>query len=245
MSLQFGLNSWGPAPAEPAIPDSVVIQNYATTWSAGETTWVDDATDDGSQDTTITGSPTETALSDGSDTIGFAQSDYGTVTLPPSLEGSNLQSWGVEVACQYTSNGGDLLGLQDDAAAQSFRILTGQDADLNTESGNFLVVFKDENENEYRFGPSTNPNLDDGSRHNITISIDDATVPSATIVIDGSSVSLLESLTEAHTSWGAWQNDAAIAAFNSDAGPISEKAVDHGAIRWHTSSTAQTISDYP
>jgi len=87
-----------------AIPDSVVVQHFATTLAQGETTWEDDATDDGSQDVSLTGDLQASTLSDGSESIvGDGTDDHGLVTLPSSLEGASLQSFSVEFALQTTS----------------------------------------------------------------------------------------------------------------------------------------------
>jgi len=229
------------------IPDSVVIQNYATTWTQGDGTWADDATADGAQDMSITGDPQDGTLSDGAEALDWdGVDDYGATTLPSSLEGGGLTEFSVEATAQWTFSGSEpLFGSINNDGNQMFKLLVNLNEQFNTDNGTFMVQLFDDARNRWDFSPSSNPNLDDGNRHDISVIIDDSTTNSATVMIDGSSVSLATNRTENPSSFTTWDNPMFTASQNNQGSPSGYFDGPTGAFRWHDSAISQqTIGDY-
>jgi len=85
-----------------AIPDSVELQYFATNVTGGDTTWPDD---NGVADMTLTGNKTDATLSDGGEALAFdGSTDFGSVTLPSTLEASSLNAFYIEFSTEYTFN---------------------------------------------------------------------------------------------------------------------------------------------
>lgn len=231
-----------------AIPDSVVVQQFATAYSAGDSTWADDATSDGSQGMTINGDPQDGTLSDGSESVVFdGGGDYGATDLPASLEGSGLQSFSVEYALQTTTSDFDRLGdLRNDDANQRFLVRANVDETGSGNDGYFVVQLTDDAGSSFQFAPSNNPNINDGNRHDISVIIDDSTNNNATLIIDGSSVSVTVGSSDSPSSFTTWDHSFPTAARNLGGSVDSYLSVEIGAVRWHdTAISNQTISDYP
>jgi hypothetical protein len=168
--------------------------------------------------------------------------------MPPELDGSNLTDWAVEFVVEYTNtntfdhhfgtettNGNQTLGLQTDI-----------DEGGNTDNGNFRFRFFDSDQNGFSLSPTTNPNLDDGNRHDVTISIDDSTTQSVTIIIDGSEVSISFNANSAADNFTTWDQDMAVWARQDSSGSVAkDNQAAYGAWRWHkTPISSQTINDY-
>jgi len=232
------------------IPDSVVVQNYATTWSQGDTTWVDDKTADGSQDATLVNSPNSTTLSDGSEAIETTGSEYGHFPMPSGISGSGMSDFAIEWAFQYSTaqEFDSLWGVQNSGTNQTLEANMDVDGSGNSFNGGFRVRVIDGSNNAWRIAPSSNPNLDDGVRHDVTLSINDLDSQNATLIIDGSEVSLnYDTNQNPQTSnFADWDQDMGIWARHDSSGSYgAEFGASVGAFRWHKSSiTSQTISDY-
>lgn len=240
-SLGRSLDVSGRSLTRSAIPDSVVVQNIANTFSQGDGIWVDDATEDGSQDMSITGDPQAGTLSDGSESVNFdGVDDYGQFTMPSELEGSGLNAFAVEFAFQHTTTGPcSIAGIF--GANNNLRYELNRDHQFNDDPGNILIRLDDQDGNQLRFAPSSNPGLNDGNRHDLTVSIDDASANSATVIIDGSEVSLSFGSQQSPSNFGAWNNNMRVAA-RYYSGVDFYADVDVGAYRWHDSPISeQTI----
>ena len=225
------------------IPDSVVMQYYASTWSESDSVWIDDAA---VSDINLEGSHTSATLSDGSDSInGDGTNDYGTATLPSEFQGGSLNEFSVEVVVEYTDDDvGNYLGLRNDDSDQTFRIVTNIDATTNLDEGNFAVLFGDDSDNRLYFDANVD-SLNDGVRHNISIIINDAANNDADIIIDGESQNVNFVDTENPQNFTSWDRDCAFWARN-DGGTIDEIFDGEiGAIRWHDEAIeSQTIDEY-
>jgi hypothetical protein len=234
--------------AQTTIPSSVVLQYYADTWSAGDSTWVDDT---GTADMAINGGPSDTTLSDGKDALGpDGTDDYGATTMPASLEGSALTSFSVEFAFQHTlGTAPRVLGAANSANSQAIQVVLNEDEQGNAADGTVACYFSDQDGHFVHFAPSTNPGLDDGNRHDVSIVVNDSTVEDVTMFIDGSEVGVSirqNGDTSVHPdSFGSWGVDMAHFAYNN-AGTIQDYLdADVGAFRWHdTNISSQTIGDY-
>jgi hypothetical protein len=227
-------------------PDPV-IQYLATTYTQGDATWADDATADGAQDMSITGDPQDGTLSDGSESLVWdGSNDFGRTTLPTSLEASGLREFSVEFAFEYSDSAFNALcGLVNDDSNQRLVVLLGIDSNLNSSPGNILMQLFDDNRSKFEFGPSSNPNLDDGNRHDVSIVIEDSTTNSASIFIDGSEVSISTNNTGSPSNFVAW-DDGMVHAAREQSSIIQNLNGEIGAVRWYDSAIAsQTINDYP
>lgn len=232
------------------LADSIVLQYFATTWSQGDATWPDD---NGIQDMSVNGDPQATTLSDGSDGIAWdGVDDWGQITFPSSLEGASLEQSAVEFSLQWShSNTIEvLMGANNDTSSstQLVTIELNRDQAFNTAAGNFYARILDQDGNGVHFAPSSNPGLNDGGRHDISIIFDDLTQPTVSVIIDGSSVSLSFNGQDPADNLGTWAQDVGVAARNGDGGSATDRyaEVNIGAIRWHDEAiSGQTIDSYP
>jgi hypothetical protein len=222
-----------------AIPDSVVMQYYATTWSQGDATWVDGANSDGSQDMSITGDVQANTLSDGSDALGFdGADDYGSTTLPSSLEGSSLNSLSLEFALAWDhTNTNYVAGLYN--GTQQIMVILNKNG-----GGRIRFRLDDTNGSSYEFDTQTA--INDGNRHNVSFIINDASANDGKAIVDGSEVSLSTTTSTNPDSFTTWNYDFSWGARNIQGSFQDNTDVDIGAIRFHDSAiNNQTISDYP
>jgi len=230
-----------------AIPDSVVVQNHATTWAQGDATWADDATDDGAQDMSISGDPQAATLSDSSESLEFdGVDDNGLFTMPSAIDGSNLSNISVEFALQWSNSTtiSNLFGSRNGANATKLIGEINRDETFSDVAGSFYVQLGDDDANVLRAAPATNPGLNDGQRHDITIAID-APNNNVTIIIDGSSVSVSYGAQQTPDNFSTLNQDMVVAARNEQGTPERFAQVSIGADRWHNETIAeQTISDY-
>lgn len=232
-----------------AIPDSVVIQHTATTWAQGDSTWGDDDTEDGSQDVSLTGDFQSDTLSDESESIlGDGVDDYGDLTLPAEFEGSSLNSFTIEFAIRHSDSDSpvNIIGTRNDDGTQNIEVNLNVDNGFNTDTGNVRLVLTDDAGDTIVVEPSTNPNLDDSSRHDVTIIVNDASASDVDMIIDGSSLDLNFGTSQNPSSFTTWDRPVALWGWN-DGGSISrywngEIAAD----RWHDQAiSSQTIDELP
>jgi len=227
------------------IPDSVVLQYFATEYSQGDSTWPDDTE---TAAMSITGDPQDATLSDGSESLNFnGTDDEGLVTLPESLEGGDLNAFAVEFAFETSLADNDfdvVFGLVNDSG-QGFRSFFNNDEDGNADGGNADFLLEDPTGNRFRFSFSTNPNLNDGSRHDLTIVIDDASNNNATLILDGSEETVAVGTAGSPSNFEAWDYDMGHAARNNQGSTDRHSDIEIGAIRWHDEAISnQTIDDY-
>jgi len=223
------------------IPDSVVLQYYADSWSQGDSTWNDEA---GTSDATVNGGPTAATLSDGSDSIETDGSDdHALATLPASLEGAGLESFSIEVAVQHTqSNDSVLAGVVNDNNQNiQLRINAGSTA---TEG---QIRFNLSNgTDDLQFYPTNNPNLSDGNRHDVSIIINDSTTNDVDIIIDGSVVDVTVADAGSPSGFTSWDYDCALWSRNLQGANDNYTTAGFGAFRFHDSPISQqTINEYP
>lgn len=226
------------------IPDSVEMQYYGTTWSQGDTTWLDEKSN---RDMSLTGDFQDATLSDDTEALSSdGTDDHGETTLPSTLEGTALVSFSAELAFEYTSSDFHrLTGVRNTIGGQWFHISVGADANAGLDSGNMYVTLDDQDGSRLQFGPSSNPNLNDGIRHNVSVIINDSSQNDVEMIIDGSSVDLTFDTTENPDNFGPWSYN--LGTFASNNSGTIENYFDGkiGAIRWHDLAiTEQTISDY-
>ena len=224
-----------------SIPDSVVNQYDARTYD-GSDTWTDDV---GNQNMTIVGSPTESTLSDGSDSIsGDGVDDAGRGPTLPNIIGDG--EFTIEFAFQADINEGDFdrWGTRTDDGRLVFRENAG---DTGDDSGSMELQMEDSDGNLFKIDPQDNVSLFDGTRHDITWIIKDLNNNDAEIIIDGQdpgvNVGRAESpdpnnfINEDMGFWGQWDGSS-FTEFWDD--------LEFGAIRIHDEAISeQTISEYP
>lgn len=232
--------------AAKAIPEGVVLQYGADNWAQGDSTWPDEA--GAAQDMAITGAPQATTLSDGADALAFdGTDDYGATTMPAALEGSGLTEWAVEMAFATTTTSTSSLRFFGVNQSTQLLVLTiNLDEAFNSDAGNFVLQFRDSNGNALRFAIDGTASLNDGNRHNLSISINDTAANDVTVILDGTEQTLSFGASEGPSSFVAWNYDMAFAAQNNSGSLQNYMPIDYGAIRWHeTSISSQTIGDYP
>lgn len=231
--------------APTVIPDSVVLQYYGNTWTQGDSSWKDDI---GSANMSLSGDFQDATLSDGNESIlGDGTDDVGVVTLPSTLEGADLEQASFEFAVEFTDTSlTALCGSSDDDDNQWFAIRINSDENFNNDAGQIMVRYRDKDGNGVRFSPSSNPNLDDGNRHNISFVVNDSTVPDTELIIDGTSVSLNYASNSVADNWGTWDNNFRFwAYYRGTQGTDLYSNVEIGAIRFHNEAiSSQTIGDY-
>jgi len=225
------------------IPASVVLQYFATTYSQGDGTWEDDA---GDANMSLSGDFQEATLSDGAESIDSDGSDdHGLVTMPSSLESSGLTAFSVEFALEFSDTTQASLFGQINNGSQLCLVNANQEAGASFDAGNVRFLLQDVDGDRIDCGPDTNPNLDDGNRHDVSFVVNDAATNDVEMLIDGTSVTLTFGTSEGPDNFEAWDRDMAHFARNN-AGTIDNHLdIEYGAIRWHDQAiTQQTIDDY-
>lgn len=232
------------------IPDTLVVQQFATTWSQGDSIWVDDVTDDESQDVSITGDPQDGTLSDGSESLNFnpdGDDDYGSFAMPSSLDGSGLNSFAVEFATQWSHSDGrqNIFGLRNNDADQQIFCELNADSSFSSDAGNLAFGMADNDGNRMTFDVGRS-DLNDGSRKDISIIVNDASTRDVEIIINGTNQSLVAGETLNPDNFAAWDGDIYIHARDGFGGGVSQYLeAQTGAMRWHDPAIpTQTIDDY-
>ena len=224
------------------IPDSVVLQYFATEVSGGSLTWPDD---NEVRDMVLTGDESDNTLSDGLDSLNFdGTSDHGLINLPGDFEESGLTEFSIEFALQFTHSDRDsLISHRNDG--QELRVRPNEREGFDPDAGNVAFVLEDTSGNQINCAPSENPGLNDGNRHDVSIIVEDSTQNSVTITIDGADQPLSFSSQQNPDNFTTWTEDCPIAARSIDGSIDDHFEVDVGAIRLHNKAiTEQTISDY-
>ena len=224
-----------------AIPDNVVLQYFATNVSGGDATWLDD---NGVANMSLTQGETSTTLSDGADALGFdGNSDEGLITLPESLEGDGLKSFAIEFSGALNHDRTEsITGHVNDNDGQILQIRFNFDEDFNEDPGNIYLRLDDKDGNRLQFAPSSNPNLNDGQRHDVSLVINDSDENDVGIIIDGTNVSLSFRDQEGPSNFGPWESDMPIS--RDDFG-VSNLEWDLGAMRfWDSGIGQQSIGDF-
>lgn len=189
-----------------AIPDSVVTQFDPSSFTTGDAAWSDDVR---SNDMSMQGDPQAVTLSDGSDGVeGDGTDDLGLSPMPAELSGSSLTSFAIEFEIQTTDSGTSVHYFGNrEGSGQAVEMAANTDASFSDDQGNFLIAVDDDAGNNFRFAPSTSPNINDGNRHTILINIVDTTANSAEIYVDGSQVSLSYAAQQNPSSFISWTQD--------------------------------------
>lgn len=228
------------------IPDSVVVQHYANTWSQGDSIWNDDV---GSASVSLTGDFQDDTLSDGSESIlGDGTDNYGAMTAPPELEGSSLQQFSYEIVLEAShTSSREYLGIQNNDTDQLLLLAINIDETNSADAGNLNFYFQDDSGSRIRCAPSTNPGINDGNRHDISWIVNDSTTADVELIIDGTSYSLNFDSSATLDNFTTWDGDILYWARRND-----DQSVDGywpgeiAADRWHdTNIPSQTINDYP
>jgi len=226
----------------PAFPSSTVLQYFATSWTQGDATW-DDITNTANQP--LSGNPQSGTLSDGSEYVGFdGNDDYGRITLPSDLEGNSLERCSFEIAFQTTTTStiSNIMGVAQ--SGMEWFVEINRNTSFNFDDGQIYTYLRDSDGELLGGEPSTSLNLNDGNRHDLTISYDGPN-NEISYIVDGTSYSSTYSSTDNPDNFGTWNQDIAIAADNNGGSFSRETDIDIGAIRFHNEFlTSQTISNY-
>lgn len=220
-----------------AMPDSVVTQFDAGTFTTGDTTWTDDVR---SNDMALTGDLQAVSLSNGNSGVeGDGTDDHGLNSMPSELSGASLNSFAIEFSIETTetSDSAHYFGNRE-GSGQSVEILTNINENFNTDDGNFLVVIDDDSGVSLRFAPSSSPNINNGSRHTILINVIDAANNSVEVWIDGNSVSLSYAAQNGPSSWIDWTQDTGWFARQNNGTVERYASVAFGKIRFHKTSVS-------
>ena len=225
------------------IPNEVVVQHTATGFSVGDSIIPNDAGQN--NDLSLSGDPQETTLSDSSDAVAFGVDDHGLFSLPPSIENDGLNQFTIELALEYTSSDDNwIAGVA--TGDQQINIRANTNENFNDDEGNFYFSLRDDSDNRLRCAPSSNPNLNDGNRHDITIIVNDAGNNDIDIIIDGSNVTLNFGDNDSPSNFIDWEHNMALSADNRQGSIERNIEIDWGAWRfWEDNQESQTIDGYP
>jgi len=170
---------------ENIIPDGVVMQYYASNYSEGDLTWVDD---NNVQYMSLTGNEKSVKLSDGSDGIKFNGVDTGgIITLPNKLEGDSLLSFSIENVIQIDNDDrARIIRINNSNDDQFMNVSLNQAVSDYPQKGNILFDFRNSSESErVQCSLSETANINDGKRHDISIIINDLSEGDIKFIIDG------------------------------------------------------------
>ena len=187
-----------------AIPDTVVAQYDPVTFSTGDSIWSDDV---GDNDATLEGDLQESIFSDGSESIeGDGVDDAGQANW--SVNGAELNSWSFEYEIQYSHTNREIPFGTVQSNSQGFWFEVNKDEDFNDDNGNLRITLQDQNaDGRIRFAPSTNPSLNDGNKHIVSIVFNDASNNDYQLFIDGSEVSTSANTESGPSNFETWTDD--------------------------------------
>jgi len=231
------------------IPDSLELQHTATSVSGGELTWKDDRD---TSDMSLTGNEADGTFANGDETLEFADSDFGAITLPSSLTGTGFQSATYELAFQTTDSSETQYLAAFSHSGMRFDIVLNEDSSFSKDSGAIYMILEDQDNNRLsRFIETINGNdadLDDGNRHDVTFSINDSTQNDVDVIIDGSTVTADADTNQSPDNFSSsLDGDLGITARADGSGSFTANLdAGIGAIRiWTSGVNEQTISSYP
>jgi hypothetical protein len=224
--------------AGPDIPDSVVVQYRASEYTQGSSTWAADR----GPDMSITGDPQTETLQNGEVGVrGDGTDDFGSWDPPASLEGSSLESFSIEFSVQFTT--GDKFAEGSYSGSDtSINLSYNVDEAFNVEEGNFRIQLVDDSDSVVQAAPQSNPNLDDGNTHKVSIIINNAPAPDIEFIVDNSSFNTAYDFQDSLDNFGAQDINQYVFARNNQGSPDNYGNIAHGIIRWHdTAISSQTI----
>jgi len=224
---------------DPGPPDTVTYQWTASTFSAGDADWTDDIQ---SKPMALTGDPQAVTLSNGGAAVKGDDTDHGLASIPDTLNGVT-QAY--EFSIQYSHSNLGIWGVLTNSNVSRYELQLNVDETFSTDNGNLTFVLRDEDDNKLKAAPTTNPNLDDGNVHKVSIDVVDSSQNDLDIYIDGSSVSLsfdsqqnpdnFNFTTDASDDFGFW-------ARNNGGTITSSFTAAHGVHRFHNDTIGgQTI----
>ena len=217
-----------------AIPDSVVLDYSAETWTQGDSVWEDN---NNVADMSIVGSPTKTTLDSGEDAIRTdGTDDYGLITMPSQLEGDDMQQMAIEWRFGGFSSTADPLrawGVGGESGDTRMFLTLNVDLDFNSDPGNFRFDIRDASDDRIVCSPASNPNINDNNDHDIVIDVVDSTNSDVDVYIDGSSVNLNFSDQQNPSNFGNFSTDMAVWAFNNAGDVSGETQFNMAKMRWH------------
>jgi len=227
--------------AGPDIPDSVDLEYHGSSYTGGDTTWVDEINNN---NMSLSGGESATTLSDGTEAVAFGgDPDGGSIPSFSTITGANLNQFTIEVPIQWSGTEiYDLLEARDGNGDFFLQLFFNVDVDFNQSAGDvFAVIEEPETTAQTRFA-TTGLSLNDGVRHNITVQYDGAN-GDISFIVDGSVANKQSSLTDvvdlSGVSWSVLD-----VANNSRTG--RDFVGDVGAVRWHGGEiVGQTINGYP
>ena len=228
-----------------AIPDSVVLQYFATSWEQGDGVWTDD---NGVENIDIIGSPQDSTLSDGKESLDFnGVDDYGEFTLPGEFTENSLTEFSIEFSIQYTTDSTDMsiFGLRNDDGDQFIEFLTNRDGNRNTDTGNLMFNLRDDSGDRVQLSFDGSQSLNDGTRKDISVIVEDSTTNDVRLILNGEERDVFFGNSESPSNFTTWDHDMPICARNLSGSVGNYFDVDVGAVRWHDEAiTNQTIGDY-
>ena len=195
-----------------AIPDGSLYY-FGSSYESGDDIWLDQ---NDRVDMSLTGDETATDVN-GDEAVRFdGDSDHGIIELPSDFEGQDLNEVSIEIAVAFEHTSTDFMfGVANrDENEQRIGLQLNRDENFDSDNGNFYFQLRDELENRLRFSPETNPEINDGSRHDITIIVEDAENNDASIIIDGSEINISFGSQDSPNDFGEWLLDFALSALN-------------------------------
>ena len=188
----------------PAIPDTVVAQYDPATFSTDDSIWSDDV---GDNDATLQGDLQGSTFADGSESIeGDGVDDAGQANW--SVNGAELNSWSFEFEIQYSHTNREIPFGTVQSNDQGFWFEVNKDEDFNDDNGNLRITLQDQNvDGRIRFAASTNPSLNDGNKHIVSIVFNDASNNDYQLFIDGSEVSTSANTESGPSNFETWTDD--------------------------------------
>jgi len=230
-----------------SIPDTVVHEFRATNFDTGDSVWTNSGP---GTDASVVGDPQSVTHSDGAAAVeADGTDDHAEFDLGGDLEGSALTSFAVEFTIEYTADNDTAApyGLINSDNEQRVYCYLDRAEDVTTEDdGNFVALMYDDSGNRLFASPSSNPGLNDGNRHDVSIIYNDTASNDVTIIIDGTTQSVSFGQSESPSNFVAWDHNCGIfSLIGSDGTSGNYMAGKQGAIRWHDQAiNEQTIDDY-
>jgi hypothetical protein len=187
----------------------------------------------------MSGDPQSVTLNNGNNGVeADGNDDYG---LAPIASVLNNTSMCYEFSLQTTSSNQRIWGLNESTSGGNWEIQFNGDEQYNSDPGNFRAFIRNSNGDTIAVAPSTNPGLNDGAVHRVTVDVVDTANNNVNIYVDGSEVNVSYGNQQSPDNFN-FSRDFGFFARNNVGTIELNLNIAHGIHRFHNQSTGgQTI----
>lgn len=212
------------------IPNSATYYWRPRSYTTGDASWDDENV---SEAISLSGDPQSGTLSNGDTAVVGDGNDTGVVNVQDTAGYITSSSW--EWQIQHTLSSGRQNIYGGNFSNHVFNVELNADGDFNNQLGNIQFFLRGTAGNTFSFAPSTNPNLDDGNEHKVTLTINGSTSSDVNLIIDGSSVSLSFPRSTSWSPPSSWEENFGVWGAYDGSSITSSNAAKFGVLAIHDS----------